>query len=177
MTRFVADFWNFVRDCDFCFTWSVGKLSIWHLAHTQCSSFGRGTAPTLCSVLFHTWKLTSQGPIGKCKKENPFVLFSQFCSRPVMFSVLKKELIRQVFLFQSQPNNQLIPKLFSCFFMHKISPSLSPFLSLYLKLLYSHSCNTEMLKFLYIPKRFHFLLFFLTVTSLCLAVLRQSICC
>lgn len=71
-------------------------------------------------VSFIPEKRTSQGPIGKCKKENPFVLFSQFCSRPVMFSVLKKELIRQVFLFQSQPNNQLIPKLFSCFFMHKM---------------------------------------------------------
>lgn len=121
-------------------------------------------------------KPTSQAPIGKCKKENPFVLFSQFCSRPVMFSVLKKELIRQVFLFQSQPNNQLIAKLFSCFFMHKCSLSLSSFLSLYLKLLYNHSCNTEMLKFLIYPGDFTSS-FFLTVTSLCLVVLRQSICC
>lgn len=121
-------------------------------------------------------KLTSQGPIGKCKKENPFVLFSQFCSR--LCSQCSRRNWSDRFLFFRA--SQTISWYQSCSHASlctKCSSSLSSFLSLYLKLLYSHSCNTEMLKFLYIPRRFHFLIFFLTVTSLCLAVLRQSVCC
>lgn len=49
-------------------------------------------------------KPTSQGPIGKCKKENPFVLFSQFCSRPVVLSA--QEGIDQTGFSLSEPAKQ-----------------------------------------------------------------------